>query len=63
MHFEEFLRKNSIWHNFRESHSTRSAHEAAESTGVPFGSIIKTLVFEAQDEVYLVIARAESKVS
>lgn len=63
MDFEHFLEKNGIWHKFAESHSTRSAKEAAEGTGVPFESIIKTLAFETADEVYLVIARATDRVS
>lgn len=63
MDFEHFLEKNEIWHRFAESHSTKSAREAAESTGVPFENIIKTLAFETQDEVYLVIAKAVDRVS
>ncbi len=63
MDFEYFLEKNGIWHRFAESHSTKSAREAADNAGVPFEKIIKTLAFETQDEVYLVIAKAVDRVS
>ena len=63
MDFEHFLEKNGIWHQFKESHSTKSAREAADNAGVPYDKIIKTLVFETADEVYLVIARAVDRVS
>ncbi len=63
MDLEHFLEKNGIWHRFAESHSTKSAKEAADIAGVPFEKIIKTLAFEMQDEVYLVIAKAVDRVS
>lgn len=63
MDLEHFLEKNNIWHQFKESHSTKSAREAADNAGVPFEKIIKTLAFETADETYLVIARAVDRVS
>lgn len=62
MDFEKFLDENKIWHRFAEGRA-KSAKEASETTGVPIENIIKTLAFEAGDEIYLVIAPAISRVS
>lgn len=62
MDFETFLEKNGIWHRFAEGR-TRSAKEASETTGVPLDRIIKTLAFESENGIFLVIARAVDRVS
>lgn len=61
-YFEKSLRENNVWHRFAEGR-TKSAKEAAETTGIGISSIVKTLIFEADSSIVAVIAPAACRVS
>ncbi len=58
--FEEFLKKNNIWHEFLEKQDTSTARKAGSY--VPIEQIAKSIVFLAND-FFFVILSGNKKVS
>ncbi len=58
--FEEFLKKNNIWHEFLEKENTSTAERASKYVG----NVVKSIIFDlGNDEFILVIVPGSMKVS